>query len=163
MFGTGTACVQLAREQQSALAMSCSAEAPIFELHGMLLRSVASATQLHFQGLSQASRYLRARGLVSSSAAKKLQNIDCAYNLCRHITSISSKSFADQVICEISHALSNDAGSTRENNGRDFKDSTVQYDIKLLPDIVDEERLVEEAAKSQSTTNPSQTLSDGIG
>ena len=36
----------------------------------------------------------------------------------------------------------------------------MQYDIKLLPDIVDEERLVEEAAKSQSTTNPSQTLSD---
>ena len=36
----------------------------------------------------------------------------------------------------------------------------MQYDIELLPDIVDKERLVGEAAKSQASTNPSQTLSD---
>ena len=86
--------------------MSCSAEALIFELHGKLLRSLSSATQTHFQGLAQASRHLRTRGLISSAAAKKLHNIDGAYNLCRHITTVSSRTFADQVMQEVQQSSS---------------------------------------------------------
>ena len=133
--------------------MSCSAEALVFELHGILLRSVASATQLHFQGLSQASRYLRAHGLVSNSAAKKLHNIDCAYNLCRHITAISSKSFADQVIGEITHAVSNNAGSARENKDAGPEDVLVPKAPKDFYCMVST-RTDDSAALSGDISNP---------
>ena len=92
--------------------MSCSAEMLIYHLHCSLLRTVASTTQLHFQGLAQAARHLRVRGLVSSTVAKKLQNIDGAYNLCRHITSVSSQNFADQVSREILTGLSSNTASS---------------------------------------------------
>ena len=51
------------------------------------------------------SRDLRAKKLISNSTAKKLYNLDAAFNLCRHITTVSSESFFTSLVSEISYGL----------------------------------------------------------
>ena len=63
----------------------------IHSMHGQLLRLVAQRTGYHHQGIQQAGRYLRQRSLITAPMAKKLANIDVAYNIARHITVVSSR------------------------------------------------------------------------
>ena len=73
------------------------AESLIFDLHGQLLRLLAERTGLHFQGLSQVSRRLRATGWITLPVARKLVMIDHAFNLIRHITGASLLDFTEHV------------------------------------------------------------------
>ena len=52
---------------------------------------------MHFQGLQQASRVLRKSSRLPDRLAKKLNNIDVAFNLIRHITSASVGSFVKEL------------------------------------------------------------------
>ena len=64
----------------------------ILQAHGEALRLIADSTGQHFQGLAQASRTLRKQGLPSN-VARKLQHLDAAASLARHITSVSLRNF----------------------------------------------------------------------
>lgn len=56
----------------------------ISDLHAYLLRELSAKAQVHFQGLSQASR---SKALSLTTAQKRtLQHLDVAHNFCRHIT-----------------------------------------------------------------------------
>ena len=68
------------------------ATALILQAHGEALRLIADSTGQHFQGLAQASRTLRKQGLPSN-VARKLQHLDAAASLARHITSVSLRNF----------------------------------------------------------------------
>lgn len=74
-----------------------SAESLIVEHHGVLLRLSSQMSGRHFSGLGEASRFLKARGLLSHSAAKKFIVIDNAFNVVRHITPVSIDSFTSSV------------------------------------------------------------------
>ena len=74
----------------------------VLQLHGHLLRLIASRSGSHFQGLSQAARCLRQSGQISPNLGKKLQQVDAAYNLIRHITSISVQAFSENIERELS-------------------------------------------------------------
>ena len=77
------------------------AEFIIAELHGRLLRSIAEATSMHFQGLRVAAAHLRRQGLLDSRLAKKLAAVDSAYAVSRHITTVS----ADLCVLEVMGAI----------------------------------------------------------
>ena len=81
--------------------MNSSAESLLCELHGNLLRALALAAGQHFQGVSQASRFLKHRRRISPVIANKLLKIDFAFNLIRHITYISARSFETDVAAEL--------------------------------------------------------------
>eukprot|EP00973_Karenia_brevis_P066777 9283802-Karenia_brevis.AAC.1 len=56
----------------------------IAQLHAQLLRMLSQTAGVPFQGLSQAARF-KPLGL-SSSLRRKLNQLDDAHNVCRHIT-----------------------------------------------------------------------------
>jgi hypothetical protein len=58
----------------------------VAELHGMALRQMSEVLGVHCQGLSQASRMARHRGLIANGTAKRLVHLDSAHNVLRHIT-----------------------------------------------------------------------------
>jgi len=58
----------------------------VFQLHGMALRQLSLALDVHCQGLAQASRLARGRSLISNGLARRLLQLDAADNVCRHIT-----------------------------------------------------------------------------
>ena len=89
--------------------MSQSADGLVHQLHGQVLRTVSQLTREHHQGLAQMSRYLRAKKLINKNTAKKLYNLDAAFNICRHITTVSSESFFASPVSEISDGLRNAA------------------------------------------------------
>lgn len=69
----------------------------IVTLHGRLLRIICSTTNMHFQGLTTAARYLRSKNIVSNKVAKKLTMIDSSFALMRHVTYQSCQIFTDEV------------------------------------------------------------------
>ena len=69
------------------------AESLVFELHGALLRLVSNRAGCHYQGLSAASRHLKSLGRIDNRTSKKLIRIDDAFNVVRHITSVSVDMF----------------------------------------------------------------------
>ena len=58
---------------------------------------LSERTGTHFQGLQQASRVLRKTSHLPDRLAKKMSNIDVAFNLIRHITSASVDSFVKEL------------------------------------------------------------------
>ena len=91
--------------------MSASAEALLFGLHGQLLRSLSASAGVHFQGISQAARSLRRRGVIRNQMANKLAKIDYAYNLVRHITEISVSDFCKSLEKELSTTMAAQASN----------------------------------------------------
>ena len=75
--------------------------AVLFELHGAALRRLAAAQGRHFEGLQQASRIAKAKNLLPDKLAKRLQRVDVAFNVLRHITGPS----ADQLLHDLDKAL----------------------------------------------------------
>ena len=66
-------------------------------LHGNLLRKMAKAAGMHFQGLRAAASCLRKRGAITSQMAKKLGRVDDAAALCRHLTEVSANNFLGDI------------------------------------------------------------------
>ena len=75
--------------------LDSSAQAILEAIHGTLLCGLARRIGLHFQGLRQAGRVLRSRGLVLSKTSRKLKDLDTAYNIARHITAVRAGEFVD--------------------------------------------------------------------
>ena len=73
------------------------AELLVYELHGALLRLTSQCAGYHFQGLSSAARHLKSHRRIDARLAKKLIRIDDAFNVVRHITSVSLTSFVDEL------------------------------------------------------------------
>ena len=73
----------------------------VIALHGKLLRNLALSEGVHFQGLRVAAAALRRTGRLSNTLARKLTAVDTAYNVCRHITSVSSQCFLDEVLGQV--------------------------------------------------------------
>jgi len=55
-------------------------------LDGGLLRTTAASAGEHFEGLQQAARRCKNKGLIGERLAKKLMRVDVCYNIIRHIT-----------------------------------------------------------------------------
>ena len=73
------------------------AELLVLELHGALLRLISQCAGYHFQGPSSAARHLKSHGRIDTRTAKKLIRIDDAFNVVRHITSVSVISYVDEL------------------------------------------------------------------
>jgi hypothetical protein len=84
---------------------ACMAESIIAELHGRLLRGIATETSVHYQGLRAAASHLRRSGLLSSKLAKKLAAVDCAFAISRHITAVSAEQCVHEVISAIAYEV----------------------------------------------------------
>ena len=82
-----------------------SSEVLILELHGRLLRTFAVEAGQHFQGLAQAARFLKRSGRISAATANKLLKLDFAFNLVRHITTISVCRFEEDLVSELRSTL----------------------------------------------------------
>ena len=82
--------------------MQDSAESLLFHLHGCLLRLLSKRAGTHFQGVSQASRLMRNRGLIKNRTANKLVKLDHAFNVLRHITEVSASDLLSSLEQEIS-------------------------------------------------------------
>eukprot|EP00421_Protoceratium_reticulatum_P060472 CAMPEP_0168487520 /NCGR_PEP_ID=MMETSP0228-20121227/67680_1 /TAXON_ID=133427 /ORGANISM="Protoceratium reticulatum, Strain CCCM 535 (=CCMP 1889)" /LENGTH=157 /DNA_ID=CAMNT_0008504143 /DNA_START=58 /DNA_END=528 /DNA_ORIENTATION=+ len=78
----------------------------ILAAHGRALRLIASEAGRHFQGLGQATRYLK----MVNPLRSKLLNLEAAYNTIRHITGPSVETFLDELkralttACDFRHA-----------------------------------------------------------
>uniref|UniRef100_A0A7S2NVB7 Uncharacterized protein n=1 Tax=Zooxanthella nutricula TaxID=1333877 RepID=A0A7S2NVB7_9DINO len=83
----------------------------VARLHGTLLRQLADDVGVHYQGLRAAASALRRSQRISTRTAKRLVMIDHAFAMCRHITSVSSASFVEQVCHELK-ANKGDGGVT---------------------------------------------------
>ena len=71
------------------------AEILVAELHGRLLRRVSS--KRHYQCLGVAARDLRRSNVLLGKVGKRLQLLDTASSVCRHITMAYAKSLYDEV------------------------------------------------------------------
>ena len=72
----------------------------ISKLHSCLLRRSASCTGKHYQGFVIV---FRDRSLALSNPLKrKLSHMDDAFNLIRHITSVSAQQLEDGIVVELS-------------------------------------------------------------
>ena len=93
----------------------------ICELHGSLLRALASALDFHPQGLAQAARHMRRKALISNASAKKLVMLDNAYNVSRHITNVSAKHFFTSILDEVAktNADTESSGCSGPEHGSD--------------------------------------------
>ena len=70
----------------------------LLHLHGRLLRAVAVADGRHFQGLRSAAGHLRRDGRIKNQLSKKLERIDDACALIRHVTQVSADlTFSDLI------------------------------------------------------------------
>ena len=74
-----------------------SAEALVGKLHGQVLRLMALHSGKHFAGVAQAARSLPLAGRTK----KRLQRLDAAFTVLRHIT----QPFADQFLQEVAAEL----------------------------------------------------------
>ena len=74
----------------------------ILSLHGDALRAISKVLQRHCEGLQQASRLARQRGLISNKLAKSLCQVDIAFNLVRHITEPSARSMMQEIEQQLS-------------------------------------------------------------
>ena len=81
-------------------AVTMDAAALVASLHARLLRGIADEYGIHFQGLRAAAGHLRRAGIVTPRMAKRLTNVDIAFNIGRHITSISADAFFSEVLGE---------------------------------------------------------------
>ena len=68
----------------------CQAVSLVFACHGKCLRAIADSHDLHYQGLSVAARLACRRGHISKGMRNKLEQVDMAYNIVRHITRASA-------------------------------------------------------------------------
>ena len=84
-----------------------SAEHLLLDLHGQLLREAARSTGVHFQGLSQAARFLGKRNLIDGRTVKKFREVDAAFGIIRHITAVSRDTLVMCVIDQLANADSN--------------------------------------------------------
>ena len=90
-----------------------SAEGLVVSLHGLLLRSVAQRTGVHFEGLDQAGGFLRQHGLALSKTARRLAHVSHAFNIARHTHCVSVERFADRVLSEVDSNI-NGTGLSRQ-------------------------------------------------
>eukprot|EP00929_Paragymnodinium_shiwhaense_P115007 TRINITY_DN83593_c0_g1_i1.p1 TRINITY_DN83593_c0_g1~~TRINITY_DN83593_c0_g1_i1.p1 ORF type:complete len:233 (+),score=36.87 TRINITY_DN83593_c0_g1_i1:517-1215(+) len=74
-----------------------SAEYLLYTCHGMALRKLCLSLGSHCDGLSSAARLARVRGLVSPKLSRKLQRLDTAVALLRHVTQQS----CDALVAEV--------------------------------------------------------------
>ena len=63
------------------------------DVHGRALRIIAKELQEDVEGLGAASRRARQRGRISNQLAKKLDRIDTAFAVCRHLTEPRANGF----------------------------------------------------------------------
>eukprot|EP00971_Amphidinium_carterae_P277076 5498625-Amphidinium_carterae.1 len=62
-------------------------------LHSRLLIALSASTGTHYQGLRQAAAHLRRQKAITNAQSKKLERLDDAFNVARHITPVSSDKF----------------------------------------------------------------------
>ena len=115
-----------------------TASAIIFELHGSLLRMMSLSSGVHYQGIAQAARQLRARGKLCRRTTKKLIELDYAYNITRHITEISAQAFVKKVSSQlsVSSAMDHDVPT----------DGVVGLCVDVQTDVVTEVPVIEPVA-----------------
>ena len=65
----------------------------VFDLHLHLNTMLSDAVGNEFQGTSQAARYLKRRGKLAPVLAKKIERLDIAYHVVRHLTAASAQAF----------------------------------------------------------------------
>ncbi len=70
-----------------------------------------------FEGLAQAARVGRRRGIVSAKLAKQLCNLDIAFNLTKHATQSNSERFLDKLVADI-NSLKTTTGDDLQEYGR---------------------------------------------
>ena len=92
----------------------------IFNLHGIVLRYLSAASQLHFQGLRAAAGHLRWNGRLQRSTCKRLGRLDDALVVIRHITQESSDQFLRDLLLELDYPPSaGPSGGVRASGGPD--------------------------------------------
>ena len=70
-------------------------------LHAELLRTYSSEVGLHFQGLRAIASHARRHRRLAASTCKKLQRIDDAYSVARHLTIPSCTKFVSELTAEL--------------------------------------------------------------
>ena len=73
----------------------------LLELHGRLLRELASSTGIHFQGQQQEARWLHKSGRSTTTISWRLRNIDVAANIVRHITQLSCDAYFSEIMSHV--------------------------------------------------------------
>ena len=119
--------------------------------HHSVLSLLADVDGQHFQGLHQAKRYYSLK--LSSKTAKQIEQLDVAYAVARHITSVSTSRLLSCIRDELgSHDVAKRqiSGSDADSRaGLDFSEADDSYGVKVNDDDAAEEepaRLAEEAA-----------------
>ena len=78
----------------------------IANLHGEVLRLLADRCGRHFEGIAAGARWAGKRSYLPNRLVSKVQKLDHAYQVQRHITKVSSNLF----LCELATALGMNGG-----------------------------------------------------
>jgi hypothetical protein len=81
-----------------------SATALLAELHGRCTRAIEDRVGVH-DGLTTASRSARRRGLVSPATARRMERLDVAMHVVRHISTARVQLVADDLLAELAKTL----------------------------------------------------------
>lgn len=93
----------------------------ILLLHGDALRAISKVLQRHCEGLQQASRLARQRGIISNKLAKKLCQLDIAFNLVRHITEPSARGMMQEIEQQLENNLHMKPDNMDNGEGQDIE------------------------------------------
>ena len=83
--------------QHLVLTMALQPHPTLLNLHTELLSLLCNHADRHFQGITVAAKHQRRRGLLSPVQSKRIEKVDIAYHIVRHITDASSKQFLKEV------------------------------------------------------------------
>ena len=81
-----------------------SVPALLMEVHGHSLRTLCAGLGAHFGGLSVAARAATRQGLINVRMRKKLEQLDTAFAIARHVSDEGNRVFVESLRCMIDEA-----------------------------------------------------------
>lgn len=131
----------------------------VAQLHGKCLRLASFHQSEHFKGLSVAAKSLFKDGRISAKWKRRLQDIDTAYHVTRHITLASSSSYFDELSQLLSQSPSGFDNYESDTSGSNIV-STSSNDERASSESAPEVTVPHDWAKGYVLSPPVETPPD---
>ena len=123
-------------------AMAATATMMLAELHGSCFRRLCAALGRHHEGLAVAARHARRQRLLPGPICKKLERVDVAFALVRHLTTVKVNDFLSdlddllvhaELVVEVNHTVLDDELVLEDAPPTVLEDSILTNEFHIPP------------------------------